>query len=67
MIYAQYLRLNLHVGESNITLVRRARRMLSPLGRSRQSRDSRHVWLRELIAHHAESRGMYINVMRGRI
>lgn len=56
MTYAQYGRLHVHVAASNVTVIRKARRMLSPMGRARAQRDARHKWLRAILKHHEDER-----------
>ena len=52
--YGQYERLHVHVAEPDLAVVRKSRRMLSKKGKSREQRDARHAWIRQLIAHHHE-------------
>jgi hypothetical protein len=59
MVTAQYNRLNVHVGASNVTVVRRARRMLSRIGRARDMRGERHKWLRAILKEHASAGALF--------
>ena len=66
-VYAQYLRLNVHVTASNRTLITKAhRRMLSNAGRSRAMRSERHRWLHALLSEHTKAFIEYAYVMGGR-
>lgn len=66
MTYSQYLRLRLHVADTNRELVKRAHRMLSKRGKTAECRAARHEWLRELIAYHSRAFVEYRQVMGGR-
>ena len=59
MTFAQYCRLNVHVGASARTVVRKAHRMLSTKGRKRAQRDARHKWLRAILDCHCQARDLY--------
>jgi predicted membrane chloride channel (bestrophin family) len=51
--YAQYLRAETRAGglsKSTRQLIRAARTMLSPAGKTRNNRESRHDWLRSILA-----------------
>lgn len=64
MITAQYERLHVHVNAPNREVIKRAHRMLSPVGKSRAQRDVRHGWLRAILAEHMAARELYRYVMR---
>lgn len=51
--FSQYCRLNVHVCESDVHVIKKAtRQMLSAGGRERTCRDDRHAWLRDILKHH---------------
>lgn len=56
MTYSQYCRLQVHVGASPRTVIRKARRMLSDIGRARDMRAARHKWVRAILKHHEDER-----------
>jgi len=58
MTYAQYGRLNVHVGASARSVIRKARGMLSPLGRSREMRAERRKWVRAILQCHEDERAL---------
>jgi len=63
-MFAQYNRLHLHVFDSNLTLVRRALKMIKPKHRyARSKRVGRHWWLRQMIQQHDDARALYAEVM----
>lgn len=62
MSYAQYLRLHVHVGASNRTVVRKAHRMLAKhVRRDPLHRSDRHAWLRGILQEHADAREEYLH------
>lgn len=65
-MYGTYLRLGLHVSDSDIAVIRAARRKLKPKARrDREVRQMRHDFYRMMIRHHKESRDLFYDVMRG--
>jgi hypothetical protein len=63
MIFGTYNRLNLHVADSNLELIRRVRRMVHKTKRGRDARTMRHDLYRLLIEQHAKARALYVKVM----
>lgn len=64
-MYSQYLRLNVHVGESDLAVIRKARRLLSRKGKSPAMRAARKMWYREILEYHHEARELYRAVQLG--
>ena len=65
-MFGTYNRLNLHISDSNLELVRRVRRvrrMVHKTKRGRDARTMRHDLYRLLIEQHAKARALYIEVM----
>lgn len=56
MSQSQYLRLGLHVSESNIALIRKARTMLSEESKAKKFRARRFSFYREMILHHEKAK-----------
>jgi len=63
MIFGTYNRLNLHISDSNLELVRRVWRMVHKTKRGRDARTMRHDLYRLLIEQHAKARALYVEVM----
>ncbi len=62
MLFSQYCRIETMAGGAKCTrleLIRAARTMLSPYGKSRQARDNRHQWMREALNYHSNARNFY--------
>jgi hypothetical protein len=62
MLFSQYCRIETLAGGVKCTrleLIRAARTMLSPYGKSRQARDNRREWLFEALEYHANARNFY--------
>ena len=54
---ATYHRLNMHVADSPCDVIRAARRKIKPSARgSREYRDARHLFYREMLKHHEDAR-----------
>lgn len=67
-MYGTYLRLGLHVADSDIAAIRAARRKLKPKARTERAfRSERHRFYRIILNHHAEARGLYRDVMLGQL
>jgi hypothetical protein len=62
-MFGTYNRLNLHVADSNLELIRRVRRMVHRTKRGRDARTMRHDLYRLLIKQHAKARALYVEVM----
>jgi hypothetical protein len=62
-MFGTYNRLNLHISDSNLELVRRVRRMVHRTKRGRDARTMRHDLYRLLIEQHANARALYVEVM----
>ena len=58
MSFAQYCRLNLHVGATRREVIRAARSRLSPRGKSRQQRDARRSYIRAMLKEHDDARAL---------
>jgi hypothetical protein len=61
MTYAQYCRIESRAGglsASPRAMIRTARTLLSPLGKSRTKRDVRHEWLREMFVYQRDALAM---------
>lgn len=68
MLYSQYCRIESRAGGCSASpraMIRAARTLLAASGKSREQRNLRHKWLREMLAKHAEARALYRAVMRG--
>lgn len=63
--YSLYLYLDLHVAESPRAVIRAARSLLAPTGRSRAQRQARHAYLRDMLAYHADALDLYRRVQSG--
>lgn len=63
-MFGTYNRLNLHVTDSNLELVRRVWRMVHKTKRGRDARTMRHALYKILIEHHAQARALFLEVMR---
>lgn len=58
-MYGTYQRLNVPVTASARTVIRAASRKLKPTARyARDMREARHAFYREMLAHHADERGL---------
>ena len=69
MMFAQYCRIESGAGGVWATpreMIREARKMLRKSGKSREQREARHAWLREMLAMHHDARVEYMSVMSGR-
>lgn len=69
MMFAQYCRIESLAGGVWATkreMIRAAHMMLTPLGKSREQREARHAWLREMLDMHHEALVEYMSVMTGR-
>lgn len=65
-MYGTYLRLNVHVGDSRMTVIRAARKKLSAKARrDPHLRDERKTFYRTMLAYHAEANNLYRDAMRG--
>jgi hypothetical protein len=64
-MFGMYNRLNLHIADSNIELIRRARRQMHKTARGRKGRIMRHDMYRLLIEEHDRARALFFYVMRG--
>jgi hypothetical protein len=65
-VFAQYLRLGLHVADSDTEVVRRARRLI--LKRHRRDpakRAARHRFYAQMLTFHAKARGQYHSIYNG--
>lgn len=59
MSFGMYCRLNLHVSQSNMDVVRATRRLLNPEGHGRKYRKPRHDLYRTMLKHHKAARKLY--------
>jgi hypothetical protein len=60
-VFGTYNRLNVHVGASDIDVVRAARRKLKKsVRRARVHREGRHAFYRKMLAYHHEARDLFI-------
>lgn len=67
MTYAQYCRLNVHVGASNRAVVKKAHTLLAKrVKRAVSYRQMRHAWLRSVLEQHAAARKLFTQVATGR-
>lgn len=69
MMFGQYCRIESKAGGVWATrrqMIRAARTLLAPRGKSREQRDARHAWLREMLAMHFDAQVEYMSVMSGR-
>ena len=67
-MFATYERLNLHVYDSDVAVIRAGRRLIAKKHRtSRDKRDARHTFYRRLLACHHSARRLYHDVMTGNI
>lgn len=66
-MYATYCRLNVHVLDSNLTVLRALRKMFSKGARARQYRHRRHTMYRQILSIHRQQRELYVDVMSGKI
>jgi hypothetical protein len=62
-MFGTYNRLNLHVADSDVELIRRVRRMVHKTKRGRDARTMRHALYRLLLDQHAQARALYREVM----
>ena len=58
-MYGTYCRLNVHVGASNIEVIRAARRRLMSYSLDRQHRAERHRFFRQMLAYHRADGALY--------
>lgn len=58
-MFSQYLRLNVSVADSDIEVVRRARKLLSKIGLSTRHRATRKAWYRNILGYHHEAQKLY--------
>ena len=69
MMFSQYCRIETKAGGVWATprmMIRAAHTLLAPRGRSREQREARHEWLREMLHMHHEARVEYMSVMGAR-
>ena len=69
MMFAQYCRIESLAGGVHASpreMIRAARTMLTPLGKSREQREARHQWLREMLDMHHDAMVTYMSVLTGR-
>jgi hypothetical protein len=67
-MYSTYLRLGLHVADSDLQVVKAARSKMMPHCRfGPEKRDARHQFYRAMLRYHHEARGLYRDVMYGEI
>lgn len=67
-MYGTYGRLGLHVGDSDIAVIRATRRKFrKEVRRDPGLRDARKLTYRTMIAHHRDARNLYRDVMRGEL
>lgn len=60
MMYATYERLGLHVAESNMKVIRAARKRITKKARrDPKFRDARKALYREMLQHHADARELF--------
>ena len=63
--YGTYTRLNLHVSANTREVIRAAYGKLAPKARTSEQREARKAFLRAMLTHHENARGLYRRVMRG--
>jgi hypothetical protein len=61
-MFSTYQRLDVHVGDSNRTVIRAARRRLKPF--RQDQREARKAFYREMLEHHAKALGLFLYVCR---
>ena len=69
MMFAQYCRIESRAGgvhASPRAMIRAARTMLTKRGKSREQREARHEWLREMLTMHHDAMVEYMSVLSGR-
>lgn len=67
MSYGLYCRLNVHVLDSNRTVIRALRKKFSPKARTRRYRTQRHSMIREVLRIHRKEAELYLDVMEGNL
>lgn len=60
-MYSQYLRINAHVADTNLQMIRKAWHMLDDSQKyNRNVRARRHSWLRTMITYHEKAKGLAV-------
>lgn len=65
-MYSQYLRINPHVSDSNLAMIRKAWKLLDDSQKYNPSvRARRHSWLRTMISYHEKAKGLALGTYYG--